>query len=117
MKYKFCELIRYVYYKGISFYLVNLLTYVIFHDLFGCKHQALFLELRKLFEFIDNFIIYCHLCPDTLKFQLIDSQNYFEIKKTLTREYDEMQNFTLNSVIYSKKKCLLLIMIMKDLMI
>ena len=47
---------------GIAFYILNRLTYVIFHDLVE-KNAMLFPKLQKFYQFFVNFSIYCHCYP------------------------------------------------------
>ena len=53
---------------GISFYIINRLSYVIYHDLLCINiqkndNQLLFPLLKKFFKFIYNCSIYCHCHP------------------------------------------------------
>ena len=57
------------YNSGIVFYIINRLSYAIFHDIMVMRRiindRLLFPTLDKLFKYFYNFSIYCHLYPNT----------------------------------------------------
>ena len=86
-------------YYGISFYILNRLTYVIFHDLLcinindmnynmDTSDLLLFPSLTRLFKFFYNFSVYCHCYPHSASYnnktsQLFYIKEYYQLKNTL----------------------------------
>ena len=84
-------------YYGISFYILNRLSYVIFHDLLcidmkknddNLNDLLLFPSLIKFYKFLYNFAIYCHCYPHfgaegKKVYELFYMKEYYKFKNTM----------------------------------
>ena len=82
---------------GISFYVLNRLTYVLYHDLLCMNmkrnNELLFPSLIKFYKFLYNFAVYCH-CHTHIGVVEGDTKQKKEYELFYMKEYHRLKNTT-----------------------
>ena len=90
--------------NGLVFYVINRLTFVIFHDLMNMKDsnkekEIMFPKMETLFKFLHNFCIYVHCCPSSLdqskNSQKFHIEQFLSLKKSLYKFEDETLKYAI----------------------